>query len=199
MGSSVDFDSYGEWNSYYSGQFGANYVLPTYRLKDTPDPAQPFTKEDQELLLGNLRQNVTALAAEHPETTFYLFFTPYSIGYWDFLNNTGKLGWQFEMERISIEELLQYPNIRLYSFSDDFEIICDLDNYKDYLHYGEWINSRILEQMKEEKHLLTKDCRLYRLFILPTITLPCTTDQKKKGPSCCLILTILSSCFCLWH
>ena len=27
----------------------------------------------------------------------------------------------------------------------------------DYLHYGEWINSRILEQMKEEKHLLTKD------------------------------------------
>lgn len=157
MGSSVDFDSYGEWNSYYSGQFGANYVLPTYRLKDTPDPAQPFTKEDQELLLGNLRQNVTALAAEHPETTFYLFFTPYSIGYWDFLNNTGKLGWQFEMERISIEELLQYPNIRLYSFSDDFEIICDLDNYKDYLHYGEWINSRILEQMKEEKHLLTKD------------------------------------------
>ena len=61
------------------------------------------------------------------------------------------------MERISIEELLQYPNIRLYSFSDDFEIICDLDNYKDYLHYGEWINSRMLEQMKEEKHLLTKD------------------------------------------
>ena len=156
-GSSVDFDSYGEWHSYYSGQYGAKYVLATYRLKDTPDPPQPFTEEDRELLLGNLRQNVTALAAEHPETAFYLFFTPYSIGYWDFLNNTGKLGWQIEMERTAIEELLQYPNIRLFSFSDDFEMICDLDNYKDYLHYGKWINSRILEQMKEEEHLLTKD------------------------------------------
>lgn len=156
-GSNVDFDSYGEWNSYYSGKFGAKYVLATYRVKDTPQPPQPFTEEDRELLLGNLRQNVTALADEHPETAFYLFFTPYSIGYWDFLKNTGKLEWQIEMERLSIEELLQHPNIKLYSFSDDFEMTCDLDNYKDYLHYGEWINSLILEQMKEEKHLLTKD------------------------------------------
>lgn len=156
-GSSVDFDRYGAWNNYYSGQFGAKYVLASYQIKDTALPPQPFTGEDKELLLGNLQQNVTALAAEHPETSFYLFFTPYSIGYWDRMNNTGKLDWQIEMECLAIEELLQYPNIKLYSFTDDFEMTCNLDNYRDCLHYGDWISSRILEQMKNGEHLLTKD------------------------------------------
>ena len=62
-----------------------------------------------------------------------------------------------EAERLAIEELLAHPNIKLYSFSDDFELVCNLDHYKDYLHYGEWINDRLLEQMKNDEHLLTKE------------------------------------------
>lgn len=49
------------------------------------------------------------------------------------------------------------PNIKLYSFSSNFELTCNLDNYRDINHYGGWINSYILECMKNDEYLLTKD------------------------------------------
>lgn len=156
-GRSVDFDTYENWNTYHEAEFGAWHVLTTYELKETPDPPRSMTEEEKQILLANLRQNVSELAAQHPETTFYLFFPPYSICYWDFMDNTGRIDWQIEMEQLTIEELLQYPNIRLYSFSNNFELVCNLEDYKDYLHYGEWINSRMLEWMAQGEYLLTRD------------------------------------------
>lgn len=156
-GVAVDFDTYGSWSDYHSEEFGAWHVLTTYGLKETPGEPQPLTGEQKELLLANLRQNVSALAAEHPETTFYLFIPPYSICYWDILDNEGTMDQHIEAEQLAIEELLQFSNIRLYSFSDNFDLTCDLDNYKDYMHYGEWVNSQILKWMKEGEYLLTPD------------------------------------------
>lgn len=156
-GSAIDFDTYSNWNTYHKDEFGARHVLATYGLRKTPKPKQPLTEEDAQLLLDNLRQNVTGLADEHPETTFYLFFPPYSICYWDLLNNNGEMERHFKAEQLAIEELLPHSNIRLYAFSDDFELVCDLDHYKDYMHYGEWVNSRLLEQMKNGEHLLTEE------------------------------------------
>lgn len=155
--SAINFDTYGNWNTYHGQEFGAWHVLATYQLRDTPKPPQPFTEEDKQMLLDNLRQNVTELVSEHPETTYYLFFPPYSICYWDLLNNEGEIDRHIAAEQLAIEQLLQYPNIKLYSFCDNFELVCNLDDYKDLYHYGEWINSRILEWMANEEHLLTKD------------------------------------------
>lgn len=156
-GTVVDFDSYGNWNAYYSTKFGPRYVLATYRLRETPKPPRKLTEEEKQMLLDNLHQNVTDLADEHPETVFYLYFPPHSICYWDILNNEGQTDLHMETERIAIEELLQHSNIRLYAFCDNFELVCNLDNYKDYLHYGEWVNTWILTCLKEGEHLLTQD------------------------------------------
>lgn len=156
-GVSFNFDTYANWNTYHRADFGATHILAAYHLPNTLSEPVPLSEKDRQLLLDNLRQNVTELAAEHPETTFYLFFPPYSICYWDILNATGKTGRQIEAEKIAIEELLQYPNIKMYSFSDNFELVCNLDDYRDTAHYGEWINSDILVWLKNEEHLLTKD------------------------------------------
>lgn len=156
-GSSIDFDTYVNWTNYYKDQFGAKYVLATYRLKETPTPSRSLTLEEKQTLLDNLHQNITGLADEHPETTFYLFFPPYSICYWDILNNDGGLDLHLEAEEIAIEELLQHPNIKLYSFCDNYELVCNLEHYKDYSHYGEQINSEILKWMKNKEHLLTQE------------------------------------------
>ena len=157
VGTAVNFDTYANWNSYYSTKFGARHVLATYRLRQTPKPSRSLTKEERQMLLDNLRQNVTSLADEHPETVFYLYFPPYSICYWDILHNEGETDWHLEAEQLAIEELLRHPNIKLYSFCDNFELVCNLDHYKDYLHYGEQVNTWILECLKREEHLLTKD------------------------------------------
>lgn len=116
-----------------------------------------LTEEDIENTRENVRQNVTALAGEHPETDFYYFFTPYSIFYWNGLSENGTIDKQIDAERIAIEMILEQPNIHLFSFNNRTDITTNLDNYKDAGHYGEWINSEMLHMMKDGEGLLTKE------------------------------------------
>lgn len=53
--------------------------------------------------------------------------------------------------------MLECPNVHLYSFTDDFELICNLKNYKDRVHYSAEISSEILKWIVYGKHELTKD------------------------------------------
>lgn len=152
----TSFDEYVNWHAPKS-EFGRDAVLVTYTLNEKAEEQKILSDEERISILENIRQNVTDLADEHPETTFYYFFTPYSICYWDKKNNDGKLNAQLDTERVVIEEILKHPNIKLYSFFNNFELICNLDNYKDFLHYGEWVNSWILEWMWNDEYLLTSD------------------------------------------
>ena len=54
-----------------------------------------------------------------------------------------------------MEEIIRHPNIRLFSWNDRLEIIGNLDNYMDTIHYGEWINDLILQSISEGKGLIT--------------------------------------------
>lgn len=53
--------------------------------------------------------------------------------------------------------ILNVKNIHLFSFNNRFDITTDLNNYKDALHYGTWVNSLILHWMHDEQYRLTKD------------------------------------------
>lgn len=139
----ISFDQYANWNDRY--HFGKEAVLDSFTRGGEIADSVPLSETEKRMVVENIRQNVTDLAEQHPETTFYLFFPPYSICYWDCAYREGKLESTLEAERIAIEELLQYDNIKLFSFVNQFEWVCELDNYKDRVHYGEWINSEILE------------------------------------------------------
>lgn len=151
----TNFDDYVNWNSSYT--FGAKAVLDTYTLDEKAETVQALSEDERITVLENIRQNVTDLADAHPETTFYMFFPPYSICYWEVLDNNGQIDWRIDAEQVAIEEILKHPNIKLYSFCSNFELVCDLNNYKDQAHYGEWVNSRILAWMYDGKYLLTQD------------------------------------------
>lgn len=151
----TSFDDYGNWNAAFS--FGRDAMDAVYHRAEKTEMVQELTEAEREMLRRNLTQNVTDLAEAHPEIDFYLFFTPYSIYYWDNLNQTGALEKQLQIEREAIELLLSYDNIYVFAFSDEFDLICDLDYYKDEIHYSEEINSRILRWMREGEHLLTRD------------------------------------------
>lgn len=151
----TNFDDYANWNAEYT--FGAETVLSTYTLGEKAAAEQKLSEDEAVMICENIRQNVTDLADAHPETTFYLFFPPYSICYWDALHNDGQINWRIDAEKIAIAEILKHPNIKLYSFCDDFGLVCNLDNYKDQAHYGEWVNSWMLEWMHDGKRLLTEE------------------------------------------
>lgn len=151
----TSFDVYANWmeQTYY----GREYALRTYKIGEPAEVERELTEVDYIRIKENVRQNVTELVEAHPETTFYLFIPPYSMCYWDVIVNKGELSYWLEAEKILVEELLKYSNVKLYSFENNFEVTSNIDNYKDTVHYGEWINTDILEWMVNDEYRLTED------------------------------------------
>lgn len=154
-GGITSFDAYSNWAAYQT--YGINAVCPEGIEYQVPEEPVHLTEKEKELLLGNIHQNVTALADEYPDVTFYYFIPPYSAVWWGELVADGTIYRQHEAETIVIEQILPYSNIKLFSFNNLTDITTDINHYKDSLHYGSWINSLMLEYMHDGKCQLTYD------------------------------------------
>lgn len=149
----ASFDDYGFWMSGYT--CGIHAIRPDgVPVKGAGEPVH-LSAEEQELLLENIRQNVTALPSQYPDVEFYYFFTPYSSVWWQSQWEEGTIYRQIEAEKLVIEEILQYDNVKLYSFNMLTDYTTDLNNYVDTVHYASWINTLMLRYMHDGKCLLT--------------------------------------------
>lgn len=150
----TSFDEYMNWQGDY--EFGREAVLKTYDRPGKTEYHDKLAAEEIERSLANIRQNVTDVARENPDITFYYYFAPYSICYWDVeIMQQGKLSWYMDLLKTATEEILNCDNIRLFAFDDHTEITCDLEYYQDRIHYNEDVNSMILQWMKEDSGRLT--------------------------------------------
>lgn len=151
---STTFDDYSSWEK----QTGYEYVMAGYdRWEEKAPEAPPLSAKDTDMVIGNIQQNFVDLVNRYPDTTFYIFYTPYSICWWDFMNQEGMINWYLDAELITTRMLLECPNVRLYNFHDRYDIITDLDNYRDKEHYAARVNSMILEWMAAGDGLVTKE------------------------------------------
>lgn len=158
--SSDNFDEYANWMS--NASFGKAAVDKTYDRSAAVSQEVSLTEDYSKNLSENVQQNVIELAKDNPQIEFYYFFPPYSIYWWDSLSQSKTLNQQIQAFEKASEMILEYDNIHLFSFFENYELICDLDNYKDTLHYGEWVNSQILEWMYDGDYQLTKEnCKDY--------------------------------------
>ena len=167
------FDDYSRWQSAYS--FGREAVLP-FPIVSAPDAPVHLSDADRALIRENVTQNVTALADACPDVNFYYFLTPYSAAWWSDLVNNGTVYRQIEAEQYLIELILPHENIHLFSFNTVPEIVADLNNYKDITHYADWVNSRILRYMHDEKRRLTAEN--YRDYIAQELEFYTTFDYE---------------------
>lgn len=149
------FDEYSNWQE--GAEFGLHAVCPEGITESRPGEFTHLSEEDKAVIQENITQNVTSLAKEYPEVTFYYFFPPYSAVWWNTEIASGNVYRQVEAEQYIIELILSCDNIRLYSFNDKTEITTNLNHYTDVVHYGEWINSKILRWMQRGEGLLTKE------------------------------------------
>lgn len=151
---STSMDEYSAWNK----ETGLQYIMQSYeRWEEKAPMEQGLSAEEREMVIENIKENIVDLVNQYPDTTFYLFYTPYSICFWDFQNQEGLMLRQFEAEQIATELLLECPNVRLYNFFDKYDIICNLNNYRDKEHYSAEINSRILSWIKADEGIVTKE------------------------------------------
>lgn len=151
----TSFDEYSNWMEY--SVFGEAAVMDSYTRLEVTEANWEAMDEQQARIYDNITENIISVARANTETQFYIFFPPYSICFWDDMSRRGLVGWQTENIKIAAELLLECENIHLYAFYDEYDIVCNLDNYKDIAHYSENINEQILEWMANGEHELTKE------------------------------------------
>ena len=144
------FDNY----SYLDNNNEGN--LANYNLKNRPQKQRKKKLSDIDIynLKSSIKQNFIKLVEENPNTQFYFFYPPYSIYYWDYVNQKGTLYKELMGEEIITEMLLKYDNVHLFSFLDIYDLITNPSYYIDYQHYNAEINSMILQSMKNGEHEL---------------------------------------------
>ena len=148
--------NYDENNSYNWSQwkqFNSDMALGLYMRR--PEVAEMKTQNYYEdLLQGNLRLLTEQIEA-HPETDFYIFVPPYSMLWWDSTYRDGDTeAYLYNMEQ-AVTTLLNYENVNFFYFQNDREIITNLENYMDTLHFSQEINHYICNCMIEDSHRLT--------------------------------------------
>lgn len=151
---STTFDEYASWGAAY----GFDYITRTYKRKEETLPmAEGLTEEERERVRQNMEYNILPLLEKYPDTTFYFFYPPYSILYWDLNYQDGTMKAQLEAEEMVTDMLLSYENVRLFCFFENTELVCNLDNYRDKEHYISDINSYILEQISLGNYEITEE------------------------------------------
>ncbi len=149
---------YDEGNSYNWAQwkyFGADMATGMYARKPSIEPMKEETTY-QETLDGNIAL-LTTQVESHPETTFKFFFSPYSMLWWDDAYRGGELDSCIYNEKQAVKALLEYDNVEIYFYQDEEEIITNLDNYMDMIHFSKDINELICNKLIAGENRLTKE------------------------------------------
>lgn len=161
---------YDEGNSYNWAQwkyFGADLATGMYNRSED---ILPMLAKDQNA--DKLAGNVALLEAQvkaHPDTTFKFFFPPYSMLWWDNAYRNGERDYYLYQEEQAIAALLEYDNVEIYYYQDEEEIITDLDNYMDMIHFSKEINQVICDKLIAGQGRLTKEnykARLQNMYVL---------------------------------
>ena len=150
-----DYDENDSYNWAQWKEFNSDMVLGLYIRKPSVSEMKPENYYE-ELLHANLNL-LTAQIKAHPETEFYIFIPPYSMMWWDNIYREGDTdAYLYNMEK-AMETLLGFENVTLSYFQNDREVITNLENYMDILHFSPDINLYICESLKKGTHQVTKD------------------------------------------
>ena len=150
--------NYDEGDSYNWAQwkyFGKDMAMGMYTRPPVIKDMQPETV-NAEQLAGNIAL-LTAQVEAHPDTTFKFFFSPYSMLWWDNAYRNGERDSVIYNEKQAVKTLLQYPNVEIYFYQDDREIITNLDHYMDMIHFSKDINYVVYDKLAKGEERLTMD------------------------------------------
>ena len=150
------FDDYAKWTDGYI--YMKSFVTFKYQYIRKKDkiPYESLNQEERQKVIESINQNIVDVVKLSPETQFYIFLSPNSILWWDSAMQGGTILKYIEAEEILIKSLLELKNVKIYSFFSNHELVCDLDKYRDEIHFNAETNSQILKWIKEDKYLLTK-------------------------------------------
>lgn len=134
-----------QWQHLHNESFTINNVHKSWLNVST----KPLCKDSWKLdnLIKSFNNNILEHISQNQGTKFLLFFPPYSIYAYKLWYNNDLLGLVNEFKEhidLSTKEL---ENFELFDFQLSQDIIFNLDNYKDYSHYHQNINSLLIQHI----------------------------------------------------
>ena len=130
-------------------------------IGDIPDkedaPSWGYSLHDEEMVVENIKENIIRVVNKYPDVDFHLIYAPPSIARWGKYYIWGDQKYRIGSCKTATELLLEPDNIYLYSFQDEFELVCNLDNYHDTIHYTEEVAEYILESVADGQKRITGD------------------------------------------
>ena len=114
-----------------------------YNAQFTPPASTLAPDARTEICAQNLQTHLLAYIKAHPDTQFDIFFPPYSAAEWSTMLSKGTLYAMLTLRGVCYDALAGYDNVRVFDFAARGDWVLDLANYKDTLHYGQWINDEI--------------------------------------------------------
>lgn len=115
-----------------------------------PMPAQADTARGVELAQLSYAHNLLPYIRDHRETTFTVFFPPYSLYYWADQAVQGELDTRIAQKNLLAAALLEEPNVALYDFQAYFPFVKDYDLYYDLIHYVSSVNDAMAQAMAQD-------------------------------------------------
>ena len=146
------------------------YTFDRYVARATYLPFRLMQQQDEERFdayyefAGDFLDGMIPYIEARPDVEFIFFSPPYSIMYWDDCILRGRLTAEICALNEVYSTLLNYDNVRLFYFQDNWDIITDLDNYKDYSHYSRDISYYIYECMRDGKNEVDQESSYDRLL-----------------------------------
>lgn len=114
-----------------------------------PMPAQADTARGLEFAQLGLEHNLLPFIRAHRDTTFTIFFPPYSLLYWADQAAQGNLDTCMAQKNLMAEILLAEPNVELFDFQARFDWIENYDLYYDLIHYISVVNNEMAYDMAD--------------------------------------------------
>jgi len=147
-----------------------NYEYGKYIVRAGYTPLRRLAKADELPYdyfydrVDKFMSQMDAYIEARPDVTFYIYVPPYSILYWDDCYLSGRKTAEICALNEAYSNLLSYDNVRLFYFQDNWDIITNLDYYKDYSHFNQDISKYIFECMKTGENEMEPDTYFDRLL-----------------------------------
>jgi len=115
----------------------------------SPMPTQIDAARGVELAGLNLEYNLLPFIRANRDTTFFIFFPPYSLLYWANQAAEGNFDSCLAQKQLLAQALLNEPNVRLYDFQTHMPWVSDYSLYFDLIHYTAQVNDAMAQAMAD--------------------------------------------------
>ena len=149
---SSDIDAYNHWQQHFP--LGREHVIRDWCRRGYGDNAgiDSTTREAQADLRATVQANLLAVVRAHPDVEFSLMLPPFSYASYHLLDRKLVL----LLRQLLATAAIDLPNLQVYDFQIERDIVMGLDHYKDAMHFGAAVSAHMVSALAAGAERLTR-------------------------------------------